>query len=945
MRGTRIKCPLFALLSVIGLTMQTQGITNAQEQRAWDDSTNVGSVVVSPYHSCDADLVTAAVAFIDGDRTVDLPGSNRLNMLNGRVTGFLGIQSNGEFGIESNSMYVRGLRTLSGSQQALVLVDGYVRKDAEKISPYDIESITVLKDAAATALYGLRGANGMILITTKKGQRQPLKVTLNAGVEFKSPTRMPEYLGAYEYAQLYNEAMLNDNPTAIPKYDQTALESYYAGDDPYGYPNVDWFEKFLNKKTIAQRYAINVSGGGNRVKYYASFSYLSNGGMFNIDKTANKYDTNAKYRDYSFRGNTQIDVTKNFVIGVDISSIQSTWNAPGAWANNTSRILTALANTPVNAYQIFNEDGSLGGTTQFTNNPYGLLNKSGYSIQKTRSNYAILDLNHKLDFISKGLSIFGSFSFDSYFRQEINRNVGFVVYEGSIENERGTKTPVNQVNNNSFDSQYRAMDFKLGLDYTRSFSKNNLSAKAFLNYNKEDGNAWRMPRVYKGLHIILHYDYDRRYIVDATGCYQGSEQIGGNGYNVFPAVSVGWVASNEAFLKGNSAISFLKLRASYGISGNDGNIGYFQKSSFFKTTGQSYPYGTSWATLGGFKEEQSGMDKIQAERSIKSDIGLDASFFNNIWSINIDGFYEDNNNLIISQALPEIAGFRGSLKSNSGRVVNYGTEVSTIVQSKVNDFNYAVYGNFSFARNIIKYMNELDAVYGFNKQTGYPINSSFGLMSDGLFYDQKEIDNHAKQGYGPYQPGDIKYVDLSKDGVVNEDDRTYLGFGNIPEIVYGFGIDLSYKGFDLNIFFQGVENVQKKLSGNVYWDFRPNGNGNVMPHHLGRWAYYPENGIDTRETATYPRLSLKGNDTNNFKPSSDYWLKDASYLRLKSVELGYTFPEKWMKAIRFKECRLFVTGQNILTFDNIEIVDPEASTSGISYPMQRSVSLGLNVSF
>lgn len=943
MRETRIKCPLFALLCAIGLMMQTQEISYAQEDKG--GLSGKESVMVSPYHSSDEEIATAAVSVIGGDQIGDFPGSNRTNLLNGRVTGLLGIQSNGEFGLESNSLYVRGLRTLSGSQQTLILVDGYVRKDAEKISPSDIESITVLKDAAATALYGLRGANGVVLITTKKGKNAPLKVTLEAGVEFKSPTRMPKYLGAYEYARLYNEAMLNDNPAATPKYDQFALESYYSGDDPYGYPDVDWLGKFLNKQTIGQRYAINVSGGGNRVKYYASFSYSLNGGMFNVDKSANKYNTNSNYRDYSFRGNTQINVTKDFVVGIDISSLQSTWNAPGAWSNSTSRVLTTLATTPVNAYQIFNEDGSLGGTTQYTNNPYGLLNKSGYSIQKTRSNYAILDLSHKLDFITRGLSIFGSFSFDSYFRQEINRNVGFVVYEGNADNERGTKNPVNQVNNNSFDSQYKAMDFKLGLDYARSFNKNNVSARVFLNYNKEDGNAWIMPRIYKGLYAILHYDYDRRYVVDVTGSYQGSEQIGGNGYNLFPAVSVGWVASNEEFLKGNNSVNFLKLRASCGVSGNDGNIGYFQKSSFFKTTGQSYPYGTSWAGLGGFKEEQSGMSDIRAERSLKTNIGLDIRLFNNIWSLNIDGFYEDNNNLIISQALPDIAGFRGSLKANDGRVINYGTEISTTVQSEVNGFHYAVYGNFTFARNIIKEQHEMDAVYRFNRKTGYPINSTFGLMSDGLFYDQADIDGHAKQGYGPYQPGDIKYVDLSKDGVVNEDDRTYLGFGNIPEIVYGFGIDLSYKGFDLNVFFQGVENVQKKMSGNVYWDFRPNGNGNVMPHHLDRWAYDPANGIDTRETATYPRLSLKGNDTNNFKPNSDYWLRDASYLRLKSVELGYTFPEKWMKAIHLKELRLFVTGQNLLTFDKIKIVDPEASTSGISYPMQRSVSLGLNVSF
>lgn len=943
MRVIRVKCSLAALGCVIGLLVIPQGMSHAKGND--DGFSGKEEVMVSPYHSAEEELVTAAVSVVGGDALADLPGVNRTNLLNGRVTGLLGMQSEGNLGYESNSLYIRGLRTLAGSQKALVLVDGYVRKDASKISPTDIESISILKDAAATALYGLRGANGIVLVTTKKGKDQPLRVTLEAGVDFRTPTRMPEYLGSYEYATLYNEAMLNDNPSSAPKYDQYALESYYAGDDPYGFPDVRWTDEFLKKNTVNQRYAINVRGGNARVKYYSSFSYLDNGGIFNVDKTANRYNTNADYRDYSFRGNLQIKVTDNFDIGIDISSIQSTWNAPGSWDNGASNVLTVLANTPVNAYQIFNEDGSLGGTTQYTNNPYGLLNKNGYSIQKTRSNYAILDLAHKLDFITKGLSIYGSFSFDGFFRQEIDRNVGFVVYEGSSENERGTKNPASQVNNNAFDGQYKAMDFQAGLKYAKAFGKSNLSARAFLNYNKEDGNAWQMPKIYKGLFGILHYDFDRRYILDLTGSYQGSEQIGGNGFNFFPAISAGWVISNEDFLKGSEVVDFLKLRASHGISGNDGNIGYFQKSSFFETSGQSYFYGNAFASLGGFREEQVGMDGIMAERSKKSNIGIDAAFFGNVWSVNVDGFFEDNDNLFISQALPDVAGLRGTLKGNAGRVVNYGVEVSTALRADAGAFHYSVYGNFSFARNIIKEQNELDAVYKFNRKTGYPINSTFGLISEGLFFDQADIDAHAKQGYGAYQPGDIKYRDLTQDGLVNEDDRTYLGFGNIPEIVYGFGLDLSYKGFDLNVFFQGTANALKKMSGNVYWDFRPNGNGNVMPHHLDRWVYDPANGIDTRETATYPRLSLAGNETNNRKPNSDYWLRDASYLRLKSVELGYTFPKKWMGPVRMQDLRLFLTGQNLLTFDKIKVVDPEASTSGISYPVLKSVALGLNVSF
>jgi hypothetical protein len=292
-------------------------------------------------------------------------------------------------------------------------------------------------------------------------------------------------------------------------------------------------------------------------------------------------------------------------------------------------------------------------------------------------------------------------------------------------------------------------------------------------------------------------------------------------------------------------------------------------------------------------------------------------------------------------------GVRGSINDNVGRMVNRGFEVSADYTSKVGKLGYSLWGNFSFSRNTVKEMQETDAVYRYNRRTGFPVNSMFGIMSDGLFYDQAEIDGHASQTWaGTVQPGDIRYVDLNRDGLVNEEDRTYLGYGNIPEAVYGFGLDLDYAGFDLNLFFQGVAHAQTKMSGYVYWEFRPNGLGNVMEHHLNRWAYDPANDIDTRLTATYPRLSLNGNDgNNNHTPNSDYWFRNASYLRLKSVELGYTLPAKLTETIHLQNLRVYVSGTNLLTFDKIGILDPESTTSGIVYPLQRVLSLGLNISF
>lgn len=904
------------------------------------------TIMVSPYHSTDRDLATAAVSSVGGWEMENIPGINRMNQLNGRVTGFLGIQSDGELGFETNAMYIRGLRSISAtSREALVLVDGYVRKDASRILPSDIESITILKDAAATALYGLRGANGIVLITTKHGRIQPLTVTVNAGIGFQTPTRLPKYLDSYNYAMLYNEASVNDG--GQPKYDQAALDAYRTHSDPYKYPDVDWMGEFLKKNSMVQRYDVNVRGGTEKVRYYASVGYVTNSGLYNVDKSANTYSTNANYNNWSIRGNVDVDVTKNFLISVDISSIMAKWTYPGAYENSSSRILNALTQTPPNAYAIFNEDGSLGGTSQFLNNPYGLLNESGYSLLQTRSNYATLNLDYDMDFITEGLGVYGSVSFDSYFEQQIDRNVGFVVYEGSIDNQRGTKNPATQNNKNNFANNYRSIDTKVGVDYARTFGKNGVSGNLFLNYNEESGNGMIMPHVYKGLFGIFHYDYDRKYIADVTFAYQGSEQIGGNGYNIFPSIALGWVMSREDFMKDNDVLSFFKIRASCGISGNDSNIGYFQKTSFFQALGNSYLSGESLASRKGFREAQVGLRDIMAEQSHKANFGIDMRMFKDRWSLTVDGFFENNDKLIIAQKeIPSIIGVRGTVKDNIGRMINAGIEVATDYTSKIGSLEYSVFGNFSFARNIVKEMQETDAEFSFNKQVGHPINSYFGIKSDGLFYDMSDIESHPTQMFGPYYPGDIKYIDLSGDKIVNESDRTYLGFGDVPEIVYGFGVNLKYWGFDLGLLFQGVGNVQKKVSGPVYWEFRPNGNGNVMEHHLtDRWVYDPERGLDTRDTATYPRLSLTGNDGNNRSPNSDFWLKDGSYLRLKNLEIGYTLPDKALRAMRMKSLRVYVSATNLFTWDKIKVVDPEANTTSVVYPLQRTWSLGLNLSF
>lgn len=903
-----------------------------------------GETMVSPYHGVDRDMVTSSVSQIGFWELEDFAGYNKLNLLNGRLTGLVNIQSNGEIGLEPSSVYVRGIRSLSSStREALVLVDGYVRKDAAFISPSDIESVTVLKDAAATALYGLRGANGVILINTKKGIASPLTVSLDAGMSFQGHSRLPKYLGAYDYALLHNEASRNSG--ASPLYDPDALAAYASGADPYAYPDVDWIGSFLKPYSINHRYNVSVRGGSDKARYYASLGYEGNFGSFNVDKTANTYSTTNSFDRYSLRGNVDVNVTSRLVASLDIATMMSRWNTPGAYSNSTSRILNSMSQTPPNAHPIFNEDGSVAGNTQYQKNTYALLNNSGYSIMDTRSTYATLKLSHDLDFITKGLSVYGSFSFDGYTEQIIKRNVGFLVYDGNEDTPVGTKEPATQNNSSSYQNTYLAMDAQAGLDYARTFGKNSVSARAFFEYYSDYGDGSKISHDYAGVMGWIHYDYAKKYLLDITASYQGSEQLGGSGFNFFPSIAAGWVISREDFMENAGWIDHLKVRGSYGIAGNDSNISYFQKISFFSTA-SGYHTGTSLSTQTGYRENQVATPNIMAERSYKANIGLDARFLNDRLSLTADVFNENNNRIIIDNPnIPDIYGIRGTVKDNIGIIKNRGFELSLAWADRIDDFGYSVYGNYSFARNEIIEKGEKDAVYRFNKTTGFPVNSYFGLMSDGLFYDDKDVASHAAQAYGEYGPGDIKYLDLNKDGVVNEDDRTYLGFGNVPEIVYGFGIALDYKGFDLNVNFQGVANVQTKMSGDVYWEFRPNGTGNVSPHHLERWVYDPDAGLDTRLTATYPKLSLTGNDGNNRGPASDFWLKDASYLRLKSAEIGYTIPKKWSRSMKIQGIRVFLSGTNLLTWDKIGVVDPESSTTNFVYPIQRTFAIGLNFKF
>lgn len=892
------------------------------------------------------EYLTDAVSFVSGDELADISGANRNNVLAGRLTGLSVLQANGEPGVEASSLYIRGLRTLGGAQQTpYVLVDGYARDNASYINPHDIENITVLKDAASTAMYGLRGGNGVVLITTKRGKDEPLKVSLDAKFGLQTPTRIPKYLDSYNYAYLYNEAMRNGGGS--DKYDASALNAYKTGSDPFHFPNIDWGNEFLKKYSTQQDYNLSIRGGNKSLRYYASAGYVNNSGLYNVDKSANTYNTNADFSVFRLRSNIDVQVTKKFQVSMEIGERQETRNYPGLMSNAASRIFTVLYQLPPNVFPIFNEDKSLAGNTQYTNNPYGLLNSSGYSIYTVRNTDAALKMKHELDFLTKGLSVRGAVSFDSYFEQTVNRNKGFVVYEGSILNERGVLSPATQQNGNTIGADQRIFDIQAGLDYDRTFGSHGITGSLLAEQTSYAGDGSVMPHFYQGIMGRANYNHKGRYLAQFSFGYQGSEQISDNKRFVFfPAVSAGWILSEESFLKNKgSIINFLKVRASHGLTGNDSNIGYFQKLSFFEKNG-TYLIGDNLSSFGGYREGAFGDPNITSEKIRKSDVGFDAVLFNNHLNISADLFYEKNTGIIVDlNRLPTMLGAWSVPTGNAGVVENKGYEVQLGYNNKAGEFSYAVSGNFSFARNKIIEQQEEDRMFPFNYRTGYPIGAQFGLKSLGFFYDEADISKSPVQSYGVVRPGDLKYKDLTGDNIIDVNDVSYIGKSWMPEMVYGVTFNFAYKGFDFSALVEGIGNIATKMSGSAYWEFEPNGLGKVMEHHLDRWAYDPGLGIDTRATATYPELSLAGSNTNNKSPNSDFWLKDASYLRFKSAELGYTLPGSVVKYLKLSKLRVYASGFNLLTFDKIKVIDPESPGDGISYPIQRMVNIGITAQF
>jgi TonB-linked SusC/RagA family outer membrane protein len=880
---------------------------------------------------------TAAISSISGEEVYETPVPTLSNGLMGRIPGLTVMQQSGEPGYDEPSMNIRGLATYNNSDY-LVYVDGF-ESPFNQLSALEIESISVLKDAAALALFGIRGANGVIWVTTKKGEAGKAKVQFDARYGFQSPVQLPDFLESYDYARLYNEALVNDFGPGSEEYSEESLQAYKNNTNPYLYPNVDWYDEVLRESTPVYDANLTFTGGNKSVKYFVLLGYMRNQGLYaNTDKDK-EINSNADFQRYNFRSNVDIDINVIFDASVKLGGrIEDRYfpnfHGPTLWNN--------MAKYPPNIYPVKTQNDQWGGNAIYPDNPVASILAKGYSSTHDRNVQATFRLREKLDMILPGLSLTQTASFSNWFRGNYDKTRDYAryqpVYNGETERIEydkyleDTDFSINEWSN----SQWHRTNFEFALNYNRSFGASTLSSMVMYHQDKYMVDGDNVPYAHQGIKGRINYGFKNRYFAEFGFAYNGSENFpSGERYGFFPAISGTWIISDEDFMNNITAFDFLKLRSSYGLLGNDrvGTVRFPYEYNYYNSGG--YYLGTNgdrW--VDALVEGSLGNTDVSWEKSKKFNVGIDARLFGKL-DATVDYFHEKRTDIIgtRSATIPDYLGV-GLPYENIGEVTNKGFEVGFRYSYKIGDFSYFAGTKFWFARNTIDYMNEVVRPEPYLYRTGHSIGQEFGLEVIGFFNSWEEINDEdtPEQLFGPVQPGDIRYKDQNNDGFINEDDEVAIGHGRTPEFTYSFNFGAEYKGFDMELFFQGVGNRSVYLSGPYVWAFIDN--AKAAPNALGRWTEA------TKETATYPRLTTIPNE-NNYRTST-FWMENGAFLRLRNVELGYTLPKLVSEKLGIAKARVYVNGINQLTWDHIDNLDPEVMSG---YPLMKSWNMGLSVNF
>lgn len=884
------------------------------------------------------------------------------NSLAGRMAGVVAVQRSGEPGYDNANFWIRGISTFGENKTPLILVDG-VERSMDNLDPEEIESVSILKDASATAVYGVRAANGVVLVTTRRGKasaKPSIELKMEYGIS--ELTRVPKLLGGVDYMKLYNEA------AGRKVYSDERIAATASGEDPFLYPDVNWLDQIFKNKSDNGIISLNVNGGGEVARYFVSVGIFNESGNFRNDPQ-NDYQSNIKLNRYNFRSNIDVSLSKSTILDVELGGYLIDSHYPGT---ATSDLFDkAFIATPINIparYPLgINEDGTTkyvwaGTGSASVLNPAEQLMGSGfkteYRNQFTGQARLTQDIGALIEEL-EGLKANIAFSFDAYNSTQTSRTKSESYYLASGRSETTGELELIQTRvGNEFLgygqslSSNRAMELKVQANYDKTINDVHRLGAMVMYYQRDyrRGNVGyieSLPYRKQGIAFRATYSYDDKYFGEFNVGYNGSENFPKNQrFGTFPAGALGYLISNENFWRNSGlekTINLLKLKGSIGLVGAESLPGGRRYGYLTIVEGGlgNYYFGPDNTLYNGTGENQLGVQDLEWEKGLKSNIGFQSEFFNSKVSLEVDYFHERRSNILVQRsALPGIVGISSMPYANIGKMNNQGVDGTVELKHSFGKVYTRVYANATYTKNKILENDTPDPLYAYQSTIGKKYGQQFGLISLGYFKDQQEIDSSPTQTFGTVQPGDLKYLDVNGDGLIDSYDKVAIGYSDIPEFVYGFGFQIGYQGFDVALFFRGQGRVSYMLGGEGFVPFMEGADrGNLFEEALDRWT------VDNpRQDAFYPRLSI-ANTSNNYQASTK-WLYSGSLLRLADVEVGYNFPAKLIKPLSLRGLRVYFHGSNMALLSSFKMWDPEIGKGrGDAYPMQRKMNLGLRVNF
>ena len=853
--------------------------------------------------------------------------------LYGKIAGLNVYQGVGSSADNTSTLSIHG-------QKPLVLIDGFPR-DINDITALEIESCYILKDAAAAALYGMRGANGVLVITTKRGANDRLKVSVTYDFGLNTQFRTPEFADAYTYAQSMNTARAGDG--LAPLYNAQQLDAFRTGIYPYEFPNVNWWDATMNKTGFTNNLKMTFNGGNDKFRYYTVIDYYRDRSMLQENTEDSRYDTKPTDTRLALRTNIDVNITESTYLKVGLLGKLQELNGS---RYNRNMIFSKIYNTPAAAMPIRYENGIYGGSEAYgANNPVALLKNYGHIRNIYGNILADMSLRQDLNSLTKGLAAEVAVSFDNLgaMQESTSKEYRYMYTNANIEDGTLVTTPVINGKDSEtlghslpFERLIMRSDFQAKLSYDRAFGKHQVTGA--LIYDMQSIIRQNRNNSQKNQSVIVNgtYTYDNRYSINAVFNHSGSSYLpDGAKFENYPAVSAAWILSNESFMKNATAINLLKIRASYGLSGWDGNLSHELWRQTYGGSGTSYNFGTTASEVWGGKEGDLPVVGLVAEKNKKATIGFDLTAFDNRLNLSVDGFQEKRTNILVSGA-NSTSGIIGTGVGmvNEGIYKFKGFDVSLDWNDKVGDFGYGIGANMSYVTSEIVNENQAYQEYDYLYTKGNRLGQMYGLEAIGFFNSQQEINNSPRQTFTTVSPGDIKYKDQNGDNIIDEKDVVKMFGSSIPRFYFGFNLNLSYKKFEVSADFQGITGMTTSLLNSpLYQPMVENGNiSNTFLNNETVWT--PEN----KANATMPRLTTKMN-ANNYHNSS-LWYRDASFLKLRNLLVSYTFPKS---QTHFADIKVFVQGTNLFSLDNIGFADPEQLSA--AYPSTRSYWAGIKLNF